>query len=72
MNDRASWEAWWYSGEEFTCQCGSAGSTDLIPGSGRSTGVDNPLAWKILQTEESERLQSMGLCIYNAVRTQNM
>ena len=27
----------------------AAGSTDLIPGSGRSTGVDNPLAWKILQ-----------------------
>ena len=50
----------------------ATGSTDLIPGSGRSTGVDNPLAWKILQTEESERLQSMGLCIYNAVRTQNM
>ena len=50
----------------------ASGSTDLIPGSGRSTGVGNLLAWKILQTEESERLQSMGLCIYNAVRTQNM
>ena len=50
----------------------AAGSTDLIPGSGRSTGVGNPLAWKILQTKESERLQSMRLCIYNAVRTQNM
>ena len=34
----------------------AAGSTDLIPGSGRSTGVGNPLAWKILQTKESERL----------------
>ena len=50
----------------------ATGSTDLIPGSGKSTGVGNSPAWKILQTEESERLQSMGLCIYNAVRTQSM
>ena len=51
-------------GQEFTC---SAGDPGLIPGLGRSPGERNSnllhgiLAWRIPWTEESGRLQSMGL-----------
>lgn len=39
----------------------ATGSTDLIPGSGKSTGVGNSPAWKILQTEESEKATVHGV-----------
>ena len=44
----------------------NAGDQGLIPGSGRSSGEgmathNSILAWKIPQTEELGRLQSMGL-----------
>ena len=53
----------WLSGKESTCNAGDQG---LIPGSGRSSGEgmathNSILAWKIPQTEELGRLQSMGL-----------
>ena len=46
---------------------GDARNTGSIPGSGRSLGIRNSnpyssiLAWRIPWTEESGRLQSMGL-----------
>ena len=45
---------------------GDVGDVGSIPGSRRSLGVENDnhssiLAWKILQTKEPGRLQSMGL-----------
>ena len=50
------------AGKEFTCNAGDLGS---VPGSGRFPGEGNGypfhiLAWKIPQTEEPGRLQSMG------------
>ena len=50
-------------GKEFACNAGALG---LIPGLGRSPGEgkDDPLqnlAWRIPWTEESGRLQAMGL-----------
>ena len=56
----------WLSGKESTCNAGDAGDKRLIPGSGRSPGERNGnplyiLAWRIPQTEEPGRLQSMGL-----------
>ena len=46
----------WLSGKESACQAGDAGS---IPGLGRS--LSSLLAWEIPWTEESGRLQPMGL-----------
>ena len=49
-------------GKESACSAGDAG---LIPGLGRSPGKgmaahSSILAWRILRTEEPDRLQSMG------------
>ena len=54
----------WFSGKE-SANARDVGDTGLIPGLGRSPGVEkgNPsiLAWKIPWTEEPGGLQSMGL-----------
>ena len=52
--------------KESACNAGNMGDTGLIPGLGRSPGGGHAthssiLAWKIPQTEEPGRLQSMGL-----------
>ena len=57
------WLPWWHSGKEPSCQAGHPGS---IPGLGGllGEGDGNPLqylAWEIPWTEESDRLQSMGV-----------
>ena len=54
------------SGKEYTCNAGAAGDTGLIPRLGRSPGGGHVahssiLAWRIPWTEESGRLQSIGL-----------
>ena len=45
------------NGKESACNAGDPG---LTPGSGRSPEEGNVLAWRILWTEESGRLQYMG------------
>ena len=52
-----------FDGKESACNAGDPGS---IPGLGRSPGEGNDypfqyLAWRIPWTEETDRLQSMGL-----------
>ena len=55
----------WLSGKE--CNAGDSKDMGLIPGLGRSPGVENGsthssiLAWENPWTEEPDRLQSMGL-----------
>ena len=54
---------WWLNGKEFACNAGATGST---PGSGRSHGGGHGIRTSLLagempRTEESGRLQSMGL-----------
>ena len=57
--------SWWLSGKESACNAGDVGDAGLISGSERSPGRENgnPLQYpgKIPCTEESGRLQSMGL-----------
>ena len=64
---------WWLNGKESTCNAGAAG---LIPGSGRSLaeGDGNPLqylAQRISGTEETDRLQSLGLHESDTTRRPN-
>ena len=56
----------WLSGKETICNAGATGDMGSIPGSGRSLEEEMAthsyiLAWRIPQTEEPGRLQSMGL-----------
>ena len=57
----------WLSGKESACNVGDAKDMGLIPGLGRSPGVENGsthstiLAWENPWTEEPDGLQSMGL-----------
>ena len=51
-------------GKESACNAGNTGDMGLIPELGRSPGEGNPsgiMAWKILWTEEPERLQPLEL-----------
>ena len=52
--------SWWLSVKESAYNVGNA---DWIPGSGRLPGEGNGiiLAWRIPRTEESGRLQLVGL-----------
>ena len=47
----------WLSGKEPTCQCGDAGDTGLIPGSGRSPGGEHgkPLWYSSLKKFHGQR-----------------
>ena len=54
------------SGKQSTCNAGAAGDVGSIPGSERSPGGEHDnhssiLAWRIPWTEETGRLQSIGL-----------
>ena len=56
----------WLRGKESACNAGDTGDVSLIPGLERSPGGGNgnPLqysCWEIPWTEESGRLQSVGL-----------
>ena len=56
---------WWLSGKESACNSGAAVDADLISGAGRSPeGIathSRIVAWKIPQTEEPGRPQSIEL-----------
>ena len=56
---------WWLSGKESACNSGATVDADLISGAGRSQeGIathSSILAWKIPQTEEPGRPQSIEL-----------